>query len=334
MAAVLALEYVKTAAGSLYRWGRGGGGSDPAPTGFTLGVTEPTAANTGTVASGRMQSGRAVVSSDFTAAANTTYYDTQYDGIVTLSSGCKFVNCVFRGPAAYTVTTTLIKSQANHAVRPILEFCDIIPRTPSAYVTGVGSKFYHLHRCFIDQTIDAFAAYSTLSDGLANVLIEGCYVPQMVRFAPDYANGDREEVHADDLQARGNNAPGVGASDIILRGNSFNARWHPTLGQRGTALSNVSNLACVMLSLDAALQSTYNLTIDQNWLRGGNATINGGDWQGSGSLVITNNRFERPGSATDAPRFSMLLAPASEPYRTVSGNTYIDNGAAVPVSNG
>lgn len=308
----------------------------PAAEAFVLGVTEPTALNTGTVASGR-EFPTTVQTGSYTVPANTTIRDVIFDGFVTLSSGSVLENCVIRGPLTYSGNTFLVRSVANHAVRPELRFCDIIPQAPSAYVSGVGSKFYRAYRCYVDQTVDAFGAFSSTTDGLTNVAIEGCFVPRMVRFAPDYANGNRAESHADGMQAQGNNAPGVGASDIIIRGNSFNARWHPTLGNPPASATAAGPLSCFMVSVNTPNQTTVNATIDQNWLRSGgkSATINAGTYPGGGALVITGNRMERPGFAADGPNWSILLDPDARPNATVSGNTYIDQPTtAVPITNG
>lgn len=286
---------------------------------FSLGTTEPVASNTG---AGVLRAYPTIeLNGDQTVTTPNGIVDRIINGRVTITGDGSIENCVIRGAATARTSSAELITTSGATSQAAIRFCDIAPQTPSAYWAGLGKKRFYAYRCKIWNCTDSFAAFAS-GDGICNVRIEGCYSPDMTRFAPDYANSNRAETHNDTIQLQGNVDD---ANDIVLIGNSFVARHSQTTGDLPT--SHVQ-LSAVMVT--AAVQPACSATFNQNWFRGGVFTFNAGG--SGGMLVITNNRFERPGTVSPGPTTALSLNAAVG--RSASGNTYIDNGAAVPITNG
>lgn len=316
------------------QWQRHGRAPIAPSTGFVLGTTEPISSNSG---AGILRSYPTItINGNVTVANGQTVSDRIINGYVDIAVGGTLENCVVRGPAVEPTSGArpLVRVNAHTPTvggpRATIHFCDIRPQTPSAFFDGIGYKGYYAYRCKIMDTTDHFAVFSTQSDGLVNVLVEGCYAPIMTYWSPDYAYpGGRAETHNDSVQFQGNFG---NENDAIFTGNALNSRFTTYAGQSapepfGAAIMVTPNVPDV-----AGVANRVSATFHKNWLRGGIHTVNAGsNTNTSGLIVFTENRFERPGSASDAPVIALGLN-SSYPRR-VSGNVYIDNGQAVPISN-
>lgn len=290
---------------------------------FTLGVTEPVAANSG--AGVIRPYPTVVIDGNVTVQTGQTLADRIINGRVTILGTGVLENCVVRGPAAEPTASQVLVSCAS-STAAVVRFCDVEPQTPSAYWTGIGSKNYTAYRNKIIGCVDGFAAYATSgTDGLCNIKIQGNYSPNMAHFAPDYANANRTRTHNDFVQMQGNTGT---PADILIEGNSANARHHPTYGTQPTVYSELS---CLMVSPNTQTKVSY--TSRKNWWRGGVFTVNAGDANPGGAIVHDGDRFERPGTVTPGPT-SSLVVDAGTTLTIPNPCTYIDNGTTVPVTNG
>lgn len=299
----------------------------PPPSGtFVLGTTEPVAANTGV---GVLRAAPTQVhNGNLTIGSGQTVRDLIINGYVDIHYTATMENCLVRGPSAKRTSgqrpvvrvNGLPSSLSGVSQRAQIRYCTISLQTPSDYWSGIGYKGFYAYRCLIEKCTDSFSVYSTTSDGIVNVLIEGCFSPNMTGFRPDNANS-RAETHNDSIQLQGNRG---GVNDVIVRGCSFNARHSTTTGTLPVVHRQI---AAIMQTPNT--QSRCDATYDQNWLRGGEFQVN---LAGSGTVRFTNNRQERPGTDSRAP--IRALSVHSSISITATGNTYIDNGGSVPVQRG
>lgn len=289
---------------------------------FSLGTTEPVASNTG---AGVIRAYPTIeLNGDQTVTTPLGIVDRIINGRVIITGDGSIENCVVRGEVSPTYTThTQLVETSNASSRAYVGYCDISPQTPSAYISGIGNKRFYAYRCKMWHNNDDFGLFST-TDGIVNSRIEGCLTYDMARFAPDYANNNRAETHNDNAQLQGNIQD---PTDIVMVGNSFIGRHSQTVGTLPTAHIQIS---AIMISVNT--QAGCSGTWDRNWMRGGAYTFNAGGASASSTLIVTDNRFERPG--TISPGNTKALVIASAATRTATGNTYIDNGGTVPVNAG
>lgn len=293
---------------------------------FTVGVTIPVEANTGAGISGPMPT--VEINGNVSITDGQVLKDRIINGWVTITGTGRIENCIVRGPATDTTASRSLINTSGASVSglgtPNVSFTTIDPQTPSAYWSGVGNKNYYAYRVKILRCVDGFSAFSNTVDGLCNVKIRGCYVSNLSQFRPDYANGNRPVVHGDALvQCQGNLGP---PEDILLEGNSANARPDPTVGTQPT---EYTELSCVMVSPNTQTRVSYKSV--KNTYRGGVYTVNAGASNPGGAVVHDGDRFELPGGA-NKPTAALVIDSATA--RTVTACTYIETGEPVPVTNG
>lgn len=314
--------------GTLQRYGRSLGG-----VGFTLGTTEPVDNNTGAGIMGPYPDPTAagkLITTDTTIPSGQVLSGVTIRARITITGTGRIENFRMEGPATEpSGSASLINTSAATPSPfgiPNVQYGDIVPQKPSAYWTGIGNKNYTAYRVKIIGAIDAFSAFSATPDGLCRVKILGCLVPNMTHFAPDYANGNRTRTHNDCLQMQGNLGE---PDDILIEGNAFHARHHPTWGTQPTVWSE---LACLMVSPNT--QSRVSYTSRRNWYRDGVNTVNAGGANPGGHVIHDGDRFNKPGTNNAGHVKSLVIDPGTE--RTIGPGplTYISDGTPVPVSNG
>lgn len=312
----------------------------PAPE-FVHRVTEPSPLNSG---AGRMPGGAALadlqtVDGNVTLAAGDVLTGKRINGFVDMVPGARLSNCYVAGPTAEITSGTrpLIRvTAAPSAVggpRAEIEFCTIRPQVPSARVDGVGYRSYHMTRSIVQDTTDGWRFFADAgSNGLVNVLVEDTALLNLVQFRPDYANGNRAETHNDGAQGEYNAG---GEDDAVFDGVSINPQFVTYAGTQPLVAPPL-NQSAFMVSPNSGLGDRVFLKVQYSWLYRGVYTINAGAGTNSlGGLWLLNNRFERPGAPgvpAGNPEKSIVIDTTMP--RTVTGNTYMDNGAAAPISNG
>jgi hypothetical protein len=302
--------------------------------GFILGVTEPTALTNG---AGRMPGhptagSLTVVNGDVTVAAGTTYEDKIVNGrlFVNWSGTTQTIvrNVEVRGPATPPASGSAVPLvQVNNlpstmtasTQQVLFEFVTIRPQTTSSYWDGFGRKGFKTVRCLVEDINDGWQVFSTTVDGIVRVTDEGSCLTGFAQFQPDVAN-PRPVTHNDGIQNQGS------LDDPDFTGTAINARPSTT---RSSPLPPIRDeLSAVMLNSNT--QSRAGIALDRVWIRGGIYSVNAG--LPSGYVEITDSKFERPGTDTWAPDRAISINVGVT--RVVTGNTYIDNGATVPVING
>lgn len=303
---------------------------------FVLGTTEPNggvnvgagvirAYPTNTISVGGVVS---LSGSTYTIAAGATVSNVVIPGFVNLNNGSVLENCVVTAPPTEQTTgRPIVKGPTGGTTNlAIVRFCTINPTASSPYYDGVGYTNLRVERTWIKNTTDGVAAFDNFSNGGCNLLLTGCLIESLAQFRPDYAYpGTRPETHNDGAQMQGNGSA-TSADDIYFDGCKINARHSTTQGDIPPTLTQI---AALMLTPNVG---NVHMTYTRGWLLGGIYCVNAGSNTLSGSdLVITNNRFERPGTDAEAP--TVALAVDASLSLTASGNTYIDNGQPVPVTS-
>lgn len=305
---------------------------------FILGVTEPTAATNG---AGNMPGypslgSLTVVNGDVTVAAGTTYENAYINGrlFVNWSATTQtVVNNVYvagyatppsSGSAVPLVQVNNIPGTVTSSTpKVLLNFVTVRPQTPSDFWDGIGRKCFKTVRCLIEDVNDGWQIFSTTADGIVNVEDEGSCMLGFVQFRPDvaYNNGaPRAETHNDGIQNQGS------LDEPRFTGTAINARHSQT--KSNPLPPTRTQLSAVMLNSNT--QTRAGIILDRVFIRGGIYAVNAG--LPDGYVEITNSLFERPGTDTYAPDRAISINPGVA--RVVTGNTYMDNGATVPVING
>lgn len=305
---------------------------------FVLGVTEPTALTNG---AGKMPGYPAlgsleVINGDVTVSAGTTLENKYINGrlFVNWSATTQtVVNNVY--VAGYAVAPSsgsavpLVQVQGlpgtitSSTPKVLFQFVTIRPQTPSDFWDGFGRKCFKTVRCLIEDINDGWQIFSTTSDGLVNVEDEGSCLLGFVQFRPDvaYNNGSpRAETHNDGIQNQGS------LDDPLFVGTAINARHSQT--KSNPLPPTRTQISAIMLNSNT--QSRAGIILHNAWIRGGIYAVNAG--LPSAYVEIIDSKFERPGTDTYAPDRAISINPSAD--RLVTGNTYIDNGATVPVING
>lgn len=292
----------------------------PPPDSFILGETKPTASNTG---AGILRAYPTVVATGLvggvlTLTGTQSLVDKVVNGRVVCKGNNLIENCVINGGAAITSGAKWFINTSGATAQADIRFTTITCTNPTAWTNGIGERNYFAYRCLIEKTTDLFAAYCTTSgfDTPLNVKIHGCYGRQMVRFAPDYANGNRAETHNDWIQVQG-------GQGVDLFGNNMQAYHHPTLGTVPIP-SPHEQIAAVMLTANTA--RITDITIRNNWIGGGQQAINGGAVNRAGTpnvVNVYNNIFDR-GARVASDGDTLALCLDTTTTGTISNNKYED----------
>lgn len=270
----------------------------------------------------------------FSLAAGVVIEDKVIPGFLTGAAGSKAINCHIAGPPAELTTGYLAMVEGPATSGQIeLEWCTIAPSVASAYYDGIGRGVKYSY-CDIYNINDGVRGFSTSVNG-ARINGFASELHHAAQFRPDYAySGSRPETHNDvGVQAQGN--PNGNDDDISFYGCRVNARHSLTAG---TGSPTRTQIAAIMIT-PAASQGAVHMSFDWGWLYGGDYCINAGsdgvDDYGPSSLRVTYTRFERPGTDMfgDGRAPSVAFAADSHLVLDQHDNTYIDNGAPVPVTN-
>lgn len=262
--------------------------------GFVLGVTEPTAANTGP------RVAEASLSNYAGSLTNVTTGDTidrlAITGrIVPNAGGVTFRDTLVLGgmpdgsPSSPSVANTwaLVDSRSGSVTTPNLyEHCEIRPSYLSHDIYGFRGGNIDAYRCKIWPVIDAFSVHGSgtyPANTMKIVRIRGCYAERSHFEAVDPRQGP-EGSHGDTVQ------PAGALSELTIIGNAL---WG-------------GNTSCILLQKNGG---PYGMvTIEDNWLYGhpdAGATLHmseslqGGTTQGygPGELSVKRNRIDRGGNS-------------------------------------
>lgn len=265
---------------------------------------------------------------------STTVENVVIPGFVTLTETGVLRNFHIRGPAVEKTGgyLAMVEGPATSGAG-LLEWGTIHPNVASAWYDGIGRG---ITARYVDVAgvIDGVRGFSTSVNGFRGHF-EACDFHDSPQFTPDYAySGGRAQTHNDVVvQLQGN--PNGDDEDIYFDGCRGDARHSTTQGNLPATREQISGI----MVTPAASQGACHATFTRGWLYGGDYLVNAGsdtvDLYGGSSLTITNTRFERPGTNArgDGRAPTVALAVDSGLTLTAFGNTYIDNGAPVPVTN-
>lgn len=304
-----------------------------AASGFVLRQTKPdastsstgvirTAPTTGNTTSNSLSnvstSGSTYTGQHFTAAkvtvsaANVTFNDCLFDGVVVCAStgnNLTMSNCeVAVGANTSGVEQWLVNTSA--ATGAYLEFCKIHATAGNGTQDGVGQRNFHLYRCEIFNTTDGISAYPAAAGGATNVIVEGCYVHDLLQYAPDPLQS-RAQTHNDCLQWQG-------GSNVQIVGCNFVA--NNGTGSGSTSYSPQINMSCVMVTPNVG-NCTAGV-IEDNWFDYGKIAVNGTAMSSGDSI----SSFKRNRFGANTKNGSTILPVGLD---SAASNGYVTSGADV-----
>jgi hypothetical protein len=239
-------------------------------------------------------------------------------------------NCIVWGTLATGTDTSFIISSNDNGRGLIVEDCRLIGRG-SAWCSGMRGGNYTIRRTEINNAPDGLCFTSQLG----NVTAESCWIHnglylEWTASTPNMPPGGNYYTHTDGVQFhRGKN--------YVIRGNMIGGVRVPGDHHTGMAAQIASgddmyNAAfMIKQEVDNTLANKIeNVLIENNWLMGGQSTINitSGRDNTFSSTTIRNNRFIR---STWGQQYYILRGPGLGVF---SNNVFDDDGSPVPISNG
>ncbi len=229
--------------------------------------------------------------------AGATYSGLDIHGFVSVQApNVTIKDSIIRGGVA-SGDIGLVQDVSNSATNFVIEDSELVPIDPSVQIDGIKGWNYTALRVNIHGTTDGAKMYGP------NATIEDSYIHGLVTYAHDPDQGGNMS-HNDGVQ--------------ILSGTNLLAKGNTIVGGTNTAL---------MVTQDHGAVGT--LTFDNNWLSGGNCTINmtPKPLKSMGVMTVENNIFTND-SALHCPILDTLTTNL-----VTSGNVYAGTGAAVPVND-
>lgn len=297
---------------------------------FVIGTTYPDATTVG-VGIIRPTPSAVVVVGDQTFSTSQTIIDKTFSGLVSVTGGATvdFENCLFIGPLARVSGANIVSAHAS--TMTTLRYCTIDPQTPTAFWNGIGYSRYTLDRSEVKNVVDGCAAFALVgaATDYVHVSLLGSWIHSLSRFSPDAADPStpqRNETHNDGIQCQGN----IGApDDILINGTRIDGYHSTTAGQPPAPGSNLVQLSAVMLT--PATRNKVTITIKNSWFSGGVFTVNAtANANSASTLVMDNNKFEKPHSSTGGPAAAIAI-DAALTDRSITNQTYAVDGTSVPL---
>jgi len=285
---------------------------------FVIGQTRPTAENTGATGPLVAQSGNVYIDT-----AGTVLENRDISGrFIVRAANVTLRNCLIRGDSNAT-EGDCVDATHSAVANLLLDRCTIRRDTPNERATGVIGHGYTLRRCHVYHCVDGTGVFDTANpDGDMAMLAEGCLFEATSYFNPCSYQSDNQTHNDVGGQIQG-------GSNITYRGCDIQAFLDPNIGTgvdiRPFAPS-LAHMAAILISPNVG--AVANVTIDQNWLDGGSATINISE-KGMGpiqGLSITNNRFGRGSRG-----YYIYLPQSTLDISNVTGNVHEDDGSPVPI---
>jgi hypothetical protein len=242
-----------------------------------------------------------------------------------------------------TANKSLVSCTKQPAMNTVIVDCTLIPVYPGAAWNGITGHDFTAQRCRIEHTVDGFGVYNAntgFKTSALSILIEACYVTNMIYVSPDANHTSDTPVshtHNDGWQIQGC-GPG---SNVEMRYSTILGWCDATLPSpwnditRSSSTPNAAGGYNIhypyyqsnsMLQITQGVAAVTGLNIHNNVFGGGAYCINVGSGTYSSFGSIVNNKFhldQRP----DAAR--AMSIPTTATGVTVSGNTDYATGTAV-----
>jgi len=305
---------------------------------LVLGTYRPDITTTGVLPGSTL-----TITSNHAPVSNTTYsnLDVRNNVVPGPSVGnVTYKNCMFRGantaPASISSLYTMFRP---HQRGFTFIDCTFRPQLPNFRWVGLQGYGFTLLRCEPNKLVDQVEVFNSnngpggasddsLRNGPSDVTVEQSFFHESAWWAPSIDTGKSDGSHCDGIQWEG-------CTGLVVRGNYFTGQLRPeyTPNYYGSTQTNTS----MMIKPDAGNIGGANIT--DNWFGGGAVTINIADAPAKSRWIgnlgdVTNNRFNRD-------QFYKPTALLVNVYKTTghtditvnaAGNTFADNGAAVPVN--
>ena len=260
-----------------------------------------------------------------------TFENIDLFGRVTVSAAnVTMRNCRVRGNSTVPSDgSSLINATSAACSNLLVEDCSITPDFPHwNWDSAVAGHDYTLRRCDIWGTTDGLNVYNTnaVNPYNSNVVIEGNYIHDLGWWTGATTN----VVHPSDTETHNDCIQQMGGRGTIIRGNSLRAyfarnygHWrvvgdprvepYTTValnsladggpfqaipdrasGTEATGRYNWDDLAAIMVNNNVG--DSNDIVITDNWMYGGNYTLNAGGVAQSGALnfgTVLRNKFSR-----------------------------------------
>lgn len=261
---------------------------------IALSGDQPGPSNTGVPAGTALT----VMNGDLTiTTAGATYSGLDIHGFVSVQApNVTIKNSIIRGGVAQS-DIGLVNDTDASATNFLIEDSELVPMDPSVQIDGIKGWNYTALRVNIHGTTDGIKMYGP------NATLQDSYIHGLVTYAHDPDQGGKQS-HNDGVQV-------LSGTNLLVKGNTI-------VGGTNTAL---------MVTQDHG--TTGTLAFNNNWLSGGNCTINmtPKPMKSMGAMTIDNNIFTND---------STLHCPILDTLTTnlhASGNVYAGTGQAVPVND-
>lgn len=280
---------------------------------------------------------------------NTVLQNKDIFGFVNVrAANVQLINCKIRGDNSASTSVGVVNAAHQNCVGLLIKDCLIVPDYPSYWLTGIFGHDYTAERCNIYNVVDGFGAFNANSGHTTDpifVRIYGSYVHDLSYYSPDPTHGDNR-THNDGIQIQGN-------SDIIIRGNRFDANASSSVGDgyndsvpAPLPASYRPSVTGQAIGITPNVSAVANVTIDQNWIDYGaqSITIAVNTYNVGTGISITANRFGRnqPNLTKDSVTARRAIAvqtgvntitgvPASTGTDTQLGNVYDDDSSPITI---
>lgn len=242
---------------------------------------------------------------------NAVYDGWQFDSFVEVRApGVRITRSLFRGIASSNERALLyVRPDTQPAGQPsvVVEDSTFSPRAPSNLVNGVQGSNFTLRRVEITRTVDGVHVHGTTTrtdPNAGHVTIDASWIHDLIHYN-DSSHSDGS--HNDGVQVSGGH-------NITITG----SRIDGTIYNAG-------------IMITAGRNNVYNVTIKNNRLAGGAATINVYDKNvstGFTGMVMSNNVFTR--GSTRLTDTAMLVTNNTRAIATASGNTWHNASTPLP----
>jgi hypothetical protein len=339
---------------------------------LVIGVDEPDETTTGLLPDITLT----VVNGDVSLSTPGQVYENKdiFGRVSVSAANVTIRNCRIRGGSS--PSTGLITLTSASVSNCVIEDCLITPDYPHSDWNGVVGHDFTLRRCNIWGTTDGLNIHNTHATQPydTNVIVEQCYIHDLSWWTAPTGG----IVHPSDTETHNDLIQHMGGRGTIIRGNRLDAyfarqfgHWYVTgdphtepyttvplhslpdggpyqpipnrgNGNEATGRYNYDDLSAIMIGDE--VDNTTELLVTDNWMRGGNFTVNGGGNPNPGGGVslgsFLRNRFSRDqgnqgsgGDTTQTLNFQggswagFVTAPTSG----ADMNYYEDNGHAITV---
>jgi hypothetical protein len=218
-----------------------------------------------------------------------------------------------RGSGPGTGNTGLIIALNAACVNLLVEYCELRPDFPSYWLDGIIGDNFTARYNKVYNVVDGFGINGT---GVLNTACYSNWVYDLSYFSPDPNHTDNQ-THNDCIQV-------FGGDGAIIAGNRLDCFLSTTVG----TLNNPYTQGNAAIQLNQGTAPLTNLAANDNWVDGGNITVNGLGVTGDiGDLL--RNRCGRGSHSGQVIGFA--TATVCNTGTGADVNVYDDNGTPVPI---